>query len=50
MSRKLRYIRRLEHHLKRHPKDEVAKRILDALKNNKYEWRGRKLIIKTSTQ
>ncbi len=46
MSRKLRYIRKLERHLRRHPNDNVAKRILEALKNNQYEWRGKKLVVK----
>ncbi len=48
MSRKLRYIRKLERHLKRHPNDKVAKRILNALKNNQYEWHGKKLVVKTT--
>ena len=41
-------MRRLERHLKKHPNDKVAKMILDALKNNRYEWRGKKLIVKTT--
>ncbi len=47
MSRKLRYMKKLERHLRKHPNDRVAKNILDALKNNRYEWRGRKLVMKT---
>jgi len=47
MSRKLRLIRRLERHLRRHPNDSNAKRIIEALKQGKYEWNGRKLKILT---
>ena len=45
MSRKLRLIRKLERHLRRHPNDKNAKRIIEALKQGKYEWHGRKLKI-----
>ncbi len=49
MSRKLRHIRRLERHLKKHPNDRVAKKILEALKNNQYEWHGRRLVLKIAS-
>ena len=46
MSRKLRMIRRLERHLRKHPNDKVAREILQALKEGRYERRGRSLVIK----
>jgi len=46
MSRKLRMIRRLERHLRRHPNDKMAKAILEALRSGQYEWRGKSLRVK----
>ncbi|WP_168371265.1 hypothetical protein [Pyrodictium occultum] len=46
MSRKLRMIRRLERHLRKHPNDRVAREILEALREGRYEWRGRSLVVK----
>jgi len=46
MSRKIRWIRRLERHLKKHPNDKVARTILEALKKGNYEWRGKSIVIK----
>ncbi len=45
MSRKIRWMRRLERHLKKHPNDKVAREILEALKEGRYEWRGKSLHI-----
>jgi hypothetical protein len=45
LSRKLRMIRRLERHLRKHPGDEQARRLLEALRSGRYEWRGRSLRI-----
>ncbi len=45
MSRKLRMIRRLERHLRKHPNDRNALEILKALKEGRYRWRGRSLVI-----
>lgn len=50
MSRKLRFIRRLERHLRRHPNDKKAREILEALKAGRYEWKGRSLVIKPDTE
>jgi len=50
MSRKLRFIRRLERHLRRHPNDKKAREILEALKAGRYEWKGRGLVIKPATE
>jgi len=46
MSRKLRLIRRLERHLRKHPNDKQAWELLKALKEGRYEWRGRSVVIK----
>ncbi len=46
MSRKLRMIRRLERHLRKHPNDRAAREILEALREGRYEWRGRSLVVK----
>jgi hypothetical protein len=46
MSRKLRLIRRLERHLRKHPNDKQALELLKALKEGRYEWRGRSVVIK----
>jgi len=45
LSRKIRWMRRLERHLKKHPNDKVAREILEALKEGRYEWRGKSLHI-----
>ncbi len=45
MSRKIRWMRRLERHLKRHPNDKMAREILEALKEGRYEWHGKSLRI-----
>ncbi len=45
MSRKLRWIKRLERHLRKHPNDREAKRLLEALRTGKYKWRGRSIVI-----
>ncbi len=45
VSRKLRMIRRLERHLKKHPNDKQAKKILEALRAGKYKWRGKSIVI-----
>ncbi|MET1102260.1 MAG: hypothetical protein ABWW69_07290 [Pyrodictiaceae archaeon] len=45
MSRKLRMIRRLERHLRKHPNDRVAREILEALRKGRYRWKGRSLVI-----
>ncbi len=45
MSRKIRMIRRLERHLRKHPNDRKALEILQALKEGRYRWRGRSLVI-----
>ena len=45
MSRKIRWMRRLERHLKRHPNDKVAREILEALREGRYEWRGKSIRI-----
>ncbi|NOZ88717.1 MAG: hypothetical protein GXO15_02185 [Crenarchaeota archaeon] len=50
MSRKLRMIRRLERHLRKHPNDRVAREILEALRSGRYEWRGRSLVVKSGEQ
>jgi len=47
VSRKLRLIRRLERHLRKHPNDKKAREILEALRTGRYEWRGRSLVVKT---
>ncbi len=46
MSRKLRLIRRLERHLRKHPNDRKARELLEALREGRYEWRGRSVVIK----
>ncbi|MET1129134.1 MAG: hypothetical protein ABWW70_07440 [Thermoproteota archaeon] len=46
MSRKIRLMKRLMRHLKKHPNDRQAREILEALKEGRYEWRGRALVIK----
>ena len=39
-------IRRLERHLRKHPNYRVARQILEALREGRYEWRGRSLVVK----
>jgi vacuolar-type H+-ATPase subunit E/Vma4 len=46
LSRKLRLIKRLERHLRKHPNDKQAKELLEALKEGRYEWRGKSVVIK----
>ena len=46
MSRKLRLMRRLERHLKRHPNDKKARELVEALREGRYEWRGRSIVVK----
>ena len=50
MSRKIRWIRRLERHLRRHPNDKMAKQILEALKSGNYEWRGKSIVVKQQAE
>jgi len=50
VSRKLRLIRRLERHLKKHPNDQKARELLEALKAGRYEWRGRSVRIVSEAQ
>ncbi|WP_153801386.1 hypothetical protein [Hyperthermus butylicus] len=50
MSRKLRLIRRLERHLKKHPNDKQALELLKALREGRYEWRGRSVVIKPAQE
>ncbi len=50
MSRKLRLIRRLERHLRKHPNDKQALELLKALKEGRYEWRGRSVVIKPPSE
>ncbi len=50
MSRKLRLIRRLERHLKKHPNDKKAAELLKALKEGRYEWRGRSVVVKEARE
>ena len=50
MSRKLRLIRRLERHLKKHPNDKQALELLKALREGRYEWRGRSIVIKPASE
>ncbi|BES81961.1 hypothetical protein [Pyrodictium abyssi] len=50
MSRKLRLIRRLERHLRKHPNDKKAREILEALKAGRYEWKGRSLVIRQAAE
>ncbi len=38
-------MRRLERHLKRHPNDRVAREVLEALREGRYEWRGKSIHI-----
>jgi hypothetical protein len=38
-------IRRLERHLRKHPNDRKAWEILQALKEGRYRWKGRSLVI-----
>jgi len=45
VSRKLRMIRRLMRHLKKHPNDKKAQEILKALQEGRYRWKGRSLVI-----
>jgi len=46
LSRKLRMIRRLERHLRKHPNDKQARELLEALRKGRYEWRGRSIVVK----
>jgi len=49
LSRKLRLIRRLERHLRKHPNDRKARELLEALREGRYEWRGRSVVVKQAS-
>ncbi len=45
MSRKLRLVRRLRRHLAKHPNDKEAERLLRALQEGRYRWKGRSVVV-----
>lgn len=45
MSRKIRLVRRLRRHLAKHPNDKEAEKLLKALLEGRYRWKGRSVVI-----